>query len=390
MEVRKTEPKDLDAVMDIYAGARAFMKEHGNPRQWGDTWPPRELIEKDIEAGRSYVCDNNGEIAAVFYYYQDENADPLYQNIEEGNWIEDGVYGVVHRIASSNSVKGAASFCIEWAYSQCHHLRVDTHPDNLVMQNFLIKNHFQRRGIVHVEQDDMPRIAFERMEKTFPIQKQLFNLRDSSYKAFNHNLIPNIPSASVIGVRTPDLRKYAKELKDTDLATELLSQLPHTYFEENQLHSFIISDMKDYDSCLNEINRFLPYIDNWATCDQCSPKVFKKNTNQLIHEVKKWIQSDHPYTVRFAIKVLMNHYLKENYQPEYLDMVSNVSMEHYYVQMMQAWFFATALAHQYDDTLKILESNRLPLWVHNKTIQKAVESYRISDEQKEYLKQIKR
>jgi 3-methyladenine DNA glycosylase AlkD len=222
------------------------------------------------------------------------------------------------------------------------------------------------------------------------ITETLFSLADAEYRAFQAPLIPHLPAESFIGVRTPAIKSLAKEIIGTPEADAFMQELPHTYFEENQLHSFIISDMKDYDSCLNEINRFLPYIDNWATCDQCSPKVFKKNTDQLIHEIKKWIQSDHPYTVRFAIKVLMNHYLKENYQPEYLDMVSNVSMEHYYVQMMQAWYFATALAHQYDDTLKILESSRLPLWVHNKTIQKAGESYRISDEQKEYLKQLKR
>ena len=222
------------------------------------------------------------------------------------------------------------------------------------------------------------------------IQKKLLSLQDMEYRYFNAKLIPNIDKDSIIGVRTPELRKFAKELAKSEKVSAFFKTLPHQYFEENQLHAFLISEMKDYDKAIAELKRFLPYVDNWATCDQLRPKIFRKYSDRLIEEVRKWIVSDKMYTIRFGIGMLMQWYLDEYFKLEYLNLVAEVQSEEYYVNMMRAWYFATALAKQYDVTVRIIEENQLDTWTHNKTIQKARESYRISDEQKEYLKTLKR
>lgn len=217
----------------------------------------------------------------------------------------------------------------------------------------------------------------------------LFSKQDKQYRAFQAPLIPNIDKNLMIGVRTPVLKKIAKEIGETSLGKSFIETLSHSYFEENQLHAFIISNIKDYQSCLKEVKRFLPYIDNWATCDQLCPKVFSKHKEELINEIKKWLKSDHLYTKRFAIKMLMSFYLDDSFNKEHLKLVGNIKSEEYYLNMMVAWYFATALAKQYDSTIKYLEDKKLSPWVHNKTIQKAVESYRINDEQKAYLRSLK-
>ncbi len=221
------------------------------------------------------------------------------------------------------------------------------------------------------------------------IRNRLDELKDEEYGDFQTKLIPTKDRAFFIGVRTPRLRKYAKELVKNQEVEGFLSDLPHKYFDENQLHGFIISEIKDYDACLEEVNRFLPYVDNWATCDQLSPKVFKKHRSRLLKEIKTWIKSKETYTVRFAIEMLMTHFLDEDFDPKYLEMVSKVRSEEYYVKMMVAWYFATALAKQYDEALPYIERKRLEPWTHNKTIRKSVESFRITDEQKAYLKRLK-
>ena len=193
-----------------------------------------------------------------------------------------------------------------------------------------------------------------------------------------------------IGVRTPELRKLAKELAKREDIREFLNDLPHQYFDENQLHAFILSGEKDFEKCMEDLERFLPYVDNWATCDQTSPKVFRKHRKELLDAIRRWIESDHPYTVRFAIKMLMEHFLDEDFDPAYPEMVAEVRSEEYYIRMMIAWYFATALAKQYEAVLPYLEQKKLDVWTHNKTIQKAVESYRITEEQKIYLKSLKR
>lgn len=221
------------------------------------------------------------------------------------------------------------------------------------------------------------------------IRDELFSLQDIKYRDFQAKLIPTVSADSVIGVRTPELRKMAKKELKKDNIGDFLDTLPHEYFDEKQLHAFIISDIKDYDECIKRLEKFLPYIDNWATCDQLSPKVFKKHKSELLSKIREWIASKETYTVRFAIGMLMQHYLDEDFDIEYPEMVSKVRSEEYYVNMMIAWYFATALAKQYEVVLPFIEGKRLSDWTHNKAIQKSIESYRISPEQKEYLKKLK-
>ena len=221
------------------------------------------------------------------------------------------------------------------------------------------------------------------------IRKELFALQDEKYQAFQVKLFPTLNPESIIGVRTPDLRSYAKKLLKQEEIAEFLSDLPHRYFDENQLHAFIISEMKDYERCIGEVKRFLPYVDNWATCDQMSPKVFKKHLPELLVCIKEWIRSDETYTIRFGVGMLLEHYLDDAFSLEYPEMVAGLRSSEYYVNMMIAWYFATALAKQYEVILPFIENRRLDTWTHNKAIQKALESYRITPEQKEYLKGLK-
>lgn len=220
------------------------------------------------------------------------------------------------------------------------------------------------------------------------IQERLFSLQDKKYQEMQYKIIPNINKETIIGVRTPELRSLAKEIIKEDYQS-FLNNLPHKYFDENQLHAFIISEIKEYKECINYINKFLPYVDNWATCDQMSPKIFKKNTNILIDNIKEWLKSKETYTIRFGIGTLMQYYLDDNFKPEYLEMISKIRSEEYYVNMMISWYYATALAKQYESTIPYIENKKLDIWVHNKTIQKAIESYRITDKQKEYLRSLK-
>lgn len=221
------------------------------------------------------------------------------------------------------------------------------------------------------------------------VQEELFELQDIKYKEFHSKLMPTVPKECIIGVRTPALRKFAKQFGKTDSAEEFLNHLPHKYYEENNLHGFLIAEMRDYGRCIEELDRFLPFVDNWATCDMMSPKIFKKHLPELADKIKEWLSSEHTYAVRFAIGMLMVFYLDAAFDIKYPEMVSGVQSEEYYVNMMIAWYFATALAKQYEETLPFIESRRLDKWTHNKAIQKAVESRRITEEQKAYLKTLK-
>ena len=221
------------------------------------------------------------------------------------------------------------------------------------------------------------------------IENRLFELQDLKFRAFHAGLMPTVEKETVIGVRTPELRKCAKELVKQEDVEEFLQALPHRYFEENQLQAIIISEMKDFDRCVGEVCRFLPFVDNWATCDIMSPKAFKKHRPELLSYIRDWIASDETYTVRFGIGMLMTHFLDEDFELQYPEMVAEIRSEEYYVNMMIAWYFATALAKQYDRVLPFIENRRLDPWTHNKTIQKAVESYRITDDQKAYLRNLK-
>ncbi len=222
------------------------------------------------------------------------------------------------------------------------------------------------------------------------IRERLFELQDFGYRDFHSRLMPTIPKETVIGVRTPDLRRFAKEFSITPCAAEFIKTLPHKYYEENNLHAFLIEGIKDYDECIKQLNIFLPYVDNWATCDMMRPKIFKNHLAELLSEIEKWMNSEHAYTVRFGIEMLMCFYLDDLFSPEYPEAVAKVRSDEYYIKMMVAWYFATALAKQYDAVIPYLENNRLDAETHNKTIRKAVESYRITDEQKAYLRTLKR
>lgn len=228
------------------------------------------------------------------------------------------------------------------------------------------------------------------MTEPTQIQKQLFSLQDVPYGDFQARLLPTVPRERIIGVRTPALRRLAKELSKDPETEAFLKELPHRYFEENQLHAFLLEGEKDYDACLRRLNAFLPYVDNWATCDQMCPKALEKHADALLPQIRLWLASPHPYTVRFAIGLLMRYYLDERFAPEYPDLVASIVSEEYYVNMMVAWYFATALAKQYESILPYLKEGRLETWTHNKTIQKAVESYRIRPEQKEELRALRR
>ena len=224
------------------------------------------------------------------------------------------------------------------------------------------------------------------MAELTKLQKQLFELQDLKYRDFHSKLMPETDKETVIGIRTPVLRKFAKEFAGTLEAEAFLRQLPHRYYEENNIHMMLITGIKDYEKCMEEIQRFLPCIDNWATCDYPAPKCFARHKDQVLEEAKRWISSGETYVIRYGIGMLMRLFLDEDFSSEYLEMTAAVQSQEYYVNMMIAWYFATALAKQWDATVPYIEQHKLSDWVHRKTVQKAVESYRITPEQKEYLK----
>lgn len=221
------------------------------------------------------------------------------------------------------------------------------------------------------------------------IREELFKLKDDKYKAFNGKLIPTVSPELIIGVRTPQLRKFAKELSFNGSYGNFLEQLPHKYYEENNLHAFLIEQINDFDSALTKTELFLPYIDNWATCDCFSPKVFAANKQELLPRIYEWIKSENTYTVRYAIGLLMKYFLDDDFNQSFLETVAGIKSDEYYINMMIAWYFATALSKQYSTASQYIKECRLDTWIHNKTIQKAVESYRISDEKKDLLKKYK-
>lgn len=220
--------------------------------------------------------------------------------------------------------------------------------------------------------------------------EKLFVYKDKEYGDFQVKLTPGIERENIIGVRVPYIRKLAKELaKDKDLSL-FLDELPHKYYDENMLHSAIISELKDYDECIRRIEQFLPYVDNWAVCDTLLPKIFKKEKHTLLQKASEWMDSEKEYAIRYGLGIIMRYYLDEDFKQEYLDKPAGIISDKYYINMMNAWLFATALSKQWESTIPYITENKLDIWVHNKTIQKARESYRITDEKKEYLKTLKR
>ena len=221
------------------------------------------------------------------------------------------------------------------------------------------------------------------------VQKRLFEMQDIRYRDFHAKLVPTMEKDKFIGIRTPMLRKFASEFGKTEESKLFLKVLPHQYYEENNLHGLLIEQIRDYDKCLEELERFLPFIDNWATCDLLALHMMKKHRGVFIREVYRWMESDQPYTIRFGIGMLIRYYLDEEFKPEYPEKVAAIRSEEYYVNMMRAWYFATALAKQYEKVLPFLEERWMDVWTHNKTIQKAIESYRITPEQKAYLRTLR-
>ncbi len=221
------------------------------------------------------------------------------------------------------------------------------------------------------------------------VYERLAACSNEEYRDFQSRLVPNVSKETILGVRTPDMRKIAKEIKGTAEAESFLIQLPHRYYEENLVHFFLIALIRDFDECAKAVESFLPYVDCWPVCDQSSPKVFAKNHQKLLPLIRKWIGSEHVYTARFGIRMLMNEFLGEDFKSEYLEWVATVNGEDYYIKMMVAWYFATALAKKYDESIVYIEEHRLEPWTHKKAIQKAIESFRVSDAHKEYIKSLR-
>ena len=221
------------------------------------------------------------------------------------------------------------------------------------------------------------------------VSERLAESGSGKYRDFQSKLVPGIPKETILGVKTPDMRKIAKEIMGTREAEAFLAELPHRYYEENLVHFFLIARIRDFDECAKAVEIFLPYVDCWPVCDQSSPKVFSKNHEKLLPLIRKWIGSEHVYTVRFGIRMLMNEFLGDDFRPEYLEWVAGIPGEDYYIRMMIAWYFATALAKRYDESVVYFENRRLDPWTHKKAIQKAVESFRVSDGHKDYLKTLR-
>ena len=221
------------------------------------------------------------------------------------------------------------------------------------------------------------------------VHEKLLAARDDQYRAFQAKLVPNIPAETILGVRTPQLRSIAKEVFESECRDEFLNRLPHDYYEENLLHFFVIAMIGDFDLCVQAVEAFLPYVDCWPVSDQATPKAFRKNHERLLPYVKKWIASEHVYTARFGIRMLMNEFLDGDFNKDYLELVASKAGDDYYLKMMQAWYFATALAKRYDESVGYIEEKKLDEWVRRKAIQKAVESYRVSDEHKAHLKSLR-
>ena len=221
------------------------------------------------------------------------------------------------------------------------------------------------------------------------LYSQLIEVKDDAYREFQAKLVPNIPQEMILGVRTPEMRRIARMVFESPDREAFLNDLPHRYYEENLIHFFVIAMIRDFDECIRRVEEFLPYVDCWPVSDQATPKSFKKNHQKLLPYIRKWIASEHVYTARFGMRMLMNEYLGEDFREEYLQLVAGKKSDEYYLKMMAAWYFATALAKRYEETVPYFEERRLDEWVHKKAIQKAVESYRVTDEHKEYLKSLR-
>ena len=406
MTFRKAEREDLEAIVSIYEHTHDAEEAGMTTTGWQrGIYPVRATAEASLDRDDMYVAEKEGRIIAAGIINQIQvdvyaDCDWIYNAPEED-------VSVLHTLAVDPDARGKGTgpafvrFWEDFARTQqgCSVLRIDTNARNARARKMYAQLGYIESGIVPTVFNGLKGIDLVMMEKFIgtDIQRCLREMRDAKYAAFQAKLTPGIEPERFIGVRTPQLRAFAKELVkgkaqgiDAELTERFLADLPHRYFDENQLHAFIISETKDYDKCMRMTEEFLPYIDNWATCDQLSPKIFAKHKGDLLEHIDCWLESDRTYTVRFGTGMLMEHFLGEDFDVSYMDRVASIRSGEYYINMMTAWYFATALAKQYDAALAALLEGRLDKWTHNKAIQKAVESRRITDEQKAYLKTLKR
>ena len=432
---RKASYKDLDAIDGIYERSHDAEAAGLTTTGWlRGIYPVRAVAEAALERDDMYVCeiaaDNNALTDSPETGRADESgrviaATGVINQIQVDvyelcDWVYKGPdddVSVLHTLTVDPAARGMGigpAFVRFWeqlaAEEGCSILRIDTNARNKKARRMYEKLGYIESGMVPTEFNGIPGVDLVLMEKFngTAIQKRLRDMQDEKYADFQAALIPGKERERTIGVRTPQLRAYAKELLkeaksssgSCPTSSELdrfMETLPHKYFDEMQLHAFLLSETKDISKCLEEVEAFLPYVDNWATCDQLSPKVFgKKKDGRLVYRdtllrhIDRWLESNETYTVRYGIGVLLQHFLDADFDPGYMNRVAEIRSEEYYIKMMIAWYFATALAKQYDAALPVLLQNRLDVWTHNKTIQKAVESRRITDEQKTYLKTLKR
>ena len=394
---RKAVRDDLDAIEQIYDHSHDAEEAGQSTTGWvRNIYPVREVAEAALERDDMYVGEAGGRIIATGVINQIqvdvyEDCDWVFKGPEEDVWV-------LHTLAVDPEARGSGAgpafvrFYEDIARDAgASILRIDTNAINSRARKMYAKLGYIETDIVPTVFNGIRGVDLVLMEKFAgtEIQKRLRDMRDATYADFQAKLTPGVEPERFIGVRTPQLRAYAKELVRGGGYEDFLEDLPHRYFDENQLHAFIISEIKDYDRCMEMTEIFLPYVNNWATCDQLSPKVFARHKEDLLRHAAEWIGSADTYTVRFGTGMLMQHFLDKDFDTSYMDMVAGILSDEYYINMMRAWYFATALAKQYDAALPILKEHRLDVWTHNRTIQKAIESRRITDEQKEYLRTLK-
>lgn len=399
--IRKGNDRDIACIGKIYEDILMQQESGHISTGWiRGVYPTSETAREALEAGDLFVMEEEGHIVAAARINQEQL--PAYQN---AGWkdknVPDAQVMVLHTLVVDPAFSGRGygtqfvKFYESYAREKgCSCLRMDTNARNRAARSLYAGLGYREADIVPCVFNGIPDVQLVCLEKELvtvseKIRERLFEMQDLKYRDFHAKLMPTVSKDTVIGVRIPELRKYARKLAKAPEIGAFLTDLPHEYYDENNLHGYIVEQIRDYDTCLQETERFLPYIDNWATCDTMAPKVFAKHTQELLEAVRRWLASEKPYTVRFGIGMLMRFYLDENFEPEYLEMVSRIRSEEYYVNMMIAWYFATALAKQYDTALGYLEEQRLDVWTHNKAIQKACESCRITAQQKDYLRSLK-
>ncbi len=410
---RKAAWSDLDDIVRIYDKSHDAEEAGLSTTGWlREVYPVRSVAEAALKRDDMYVAEIDGWVAATGVINQIQV--DVYADCD---WVYKGPdddVSVLHTMTVDPDARGMGigpAFVRYWedlARSEgCSILRIDTNAINKRARAMYAKLGYIESGIVPTVFNGIPGVDLVLMEKFngTELQRRLREMQDAKYGDFQAALIPGMDRERLIGVRTPQLRAFAKELvkekrdggPSANRCTEFLSVLPHKYFDEMQLHAFVISGIKDFDECMEEVERFLPHVDNWATCDQLSPKVFAKKKNgrlvrgaDLLDHIDLWLDSDETYTVRYGIGRLMAHFLDEEFDPAWMERVASIRSDEYYINMMIAWYFATALAKQPDAAMAVIKGGRLDKWTHNKAIQKAIESRRITDEMKAYLRSMRR